>query len=146
MRMIHVSEVRDWTHKNFNPVKLACKCCGEFYDSPLAYVILQAVRDDFGYPMVINCGHRCRIHNARVGGKPVTSRHLLIAFDISTRGMDEHKQTRLVLTLREHGFTGFGFYSTFIHVDFGRKRFWFGGNKARALWSGYQKYSELLAV
>lgn len=145
MSVIHVSDVRDWTHKNFNPVRLACRCCGQFYDSPLAYVILQAVRDDFGYPMVINCGHRCRIHNARAGGAPL-SKHLTIAFDISTRHMDESRQVQLVLTLKKHGFTGFGFYSTFVHADFGRRRFWFGGIEARALWSGYQNYLELLRV
>lgn len=87
-------------------------------------------RNRVGRPFHILSGHRCALHNARIGGAPL-SQHLRLAADISLRGHDRHT---LHDALQEAGFTGFGFYTTFIHADLGPTRHWFGSTKARTLW------------
>ena len=91
---------------------------------------LQSARSALERPVRILSAHRCSLHNARVGGAP-RSQHLRLAVDISLHGHDRHA---LHAALREAGFTGFGFYSTFIHADLGPRRSWFGNSKARDLW------------
>jgi len=88
---------------------------------------LQELRDAFDAPLKINSAFRCPKHNEEVGGKP-SSQHLEgTAFDISTRGMDLETKLSLQEIAEEVGFTGFGYYNTFLHVDKGRARTW--GNK-----------------
>ena len=94
---------------------------------------LQAARSAAGRPFTILSGHRCALHNACIGGAPL-SQHLRLAADISTRG---HNRRALLSACREAGFTGFGYYQTFLHIDLGRPRHWFGGQKAKALWLIY---------
>jgi len=91
---------------------------------------LQAARDQIGRPFHILSAHRCSLHNARVGGAP-RSEHLKLAVDIALGG---HDRAQLLAALRGAGFTGFGFYTTFIHADMGRSRRWFGTHTARTLW------------
>lgn len=91
---------------------------------------LQAARGQVGRPFHILSAHRCSLHNARVGGAP-RSQHLRIAVDIALRG---HDPGALYAALHDAGFTGFGFYATFLHADMGPTRQWFGTRKARTLW------------
>ena len=118
---------------NFSPGEpnLACPLTGQFYFWPLAFDCLQGARNIVGEPFVINSGHRSPIHNAMVGGKPL-SQHKKIAFDISTLN---HDRVNLYEALKQSGFTGFGFYQTFIHADLGRERRWFGGKLAEKIWT-----------
>ncbi len=94
---------------------------------------LQTARTQVDRPFHILSAHRCSLHNARVGGAPL-SQHLRLAVDISLRG---HNGRALFKACRHAGFTGFGFYSTFLHIDLGRPRHWFGGQKAKDLWQIY---------
>jgi len=131
--MAHYSEV-PWESArwpNFFPVELACSCCGELLFLPDHFDCIQSVRTDLGQPLILNSAHRCAIHNARVGGAPL-SEHKKIAFDINLSG---HDKAALLSACRRAGFTGFGFYSTFLHVDCGRPRRWWskGGLK---VWNG----------
>jgi hypothetical protein len=125
-----------WDHSrwpNFHPAErnLHCPCCGEFYFDPNAFDALQRFRRKVGRPIHINSGHRCVLHNARVGGAP-RSMHKLIAFDVAIRG---HRLADLISAARKVGFQGFGFYQTFLHLDLGCKRSWAtkGGEK---VWNG----------
>ena len=117
MLYAHFSEVPPgrWRWPNFAAAEpnLACPCCGAFFLDETAMDRLQAARTAAGRAFRINSGHRCPIHNARVGGAPM-SQHKRIAFDISLRG---HKPAGLLAACRRAGFTGFGFYRTFLHVD-----------------------------
>ena len=82
---------------------------------------LDLVRSRFGRPIRLLSGYRSPYHNARVGGAPM-SRHLAgDAGDLATVGLDKEVIERLA---REEGFTGFGYYRTFLHIDLGRKRSW----------------------
>jgi len=122
----------DWPWKDFIPVELSCKRDGEFYLHRRSFNALQSARDILGRPMYVNSGHRSWLHNIAVGGVPLSS-HRFFAGDISLVGFAD-MLARLYQTLRTVGFTGFGFYNTFIHVDMGRGRFWFGSDSAKAMW------------
>ena len=107
---------------NFHPSEFACKLTGEYYHWPEFIDRLQYARTSVGKPFKINSAHRSWEHNLAVGGAPL-SQHRRLAADISLRGHDKHE---LRIVLREAGFKAFGYYNSFIHVDMGRPRFWFG--------------------
>lgn len=107
-----------------------CPCCGEFYDWPEFLDILQNARTLASIPFKINSGHRCALHNVRVGGAPL-SQHLNLAADISVYRRDRQK---ILTACRGAGFNGFGFYQNMLHVDLGRPRFWYSGEKAKQKW------------
>lgn len=122
---------------NFTVWELCCKCrkyCRqEYWHEPAFLDKLQSCRNAFGRPMVINSAHRCALHNAAVGGAPM-SMHKKIAVDVSIRGMTSWQMKSLLSSARAAGFTGFGYYSTFLHLDCGRPRFWFSGKAGREKW------------
>lgn len=118
----HPSEIQDWRWPNFTPAEIACPCCGEVYLDADSMDALQEARAAAGRLFILNSAHRCAIHNARVGGAPL-SQHKWIAFDISLAG---HDRIRLFEILREAGFGSFGFYRTFIHADMRPGRRWYG--------------------
>ena len=119
-----------WRWSNFSPAEMACRHCGETYHWPEFMDRLQAARDRVGRAFRIHSAHRCALHNARVGGAPL-SQHRRLAADIGLAGHDRHE---LRTALEWAGFRGFGFYQTFIHADLGRARHWYGSSKARTAW------------
>lgn len=123
--------------RNFGAHEFACPCCGEFFLDEYSFDCLQVARSIVGSPFKINSAHRCPIHNARVGGKPL-SQHKKIAFDISIR--NHPFPVKVFHACRDAGFTGFGFYQTFIHVDMGRPRRWFSGPYGRKKWNSLGIY------
>ena len=128
----HYSQLR-WDAKrwpNFSPQELACRHCGQFYDWPDFMDRLQWVRTRLGRPLHINSAHRCLRHNLAVGGAPL-SEHRKLAADLSLRSQNRWE---LAALCKAAGFTGFGYYQTFLHVDLGRKRFWYSGDLARKAW------------
>ena len=94
---------------------------------------LQAARADVGRPFTINSAYRDPIYNALKGGAPLSSHKAGHAFDIALAG---HDRDELLAACRRAGFTGFGYYQTFLHVDCGRPRFWYAGERSKALWTG----------
>lgn len=123
-------EIQKYTHWNwphFKPSEFACKCCGNVLftkESVAAWDKLQAMRDDVKQPIQITSAYRCKNHNAKVKGVK-GSKHLQgIAFDIRiTERMPRHL---IHSAARKAGFTGFGDYKTFVHIDTGRARTWKG--------------------
>lgn len=81
---------------------------------------LQRARN-MGGALVVLSAYRCGIHNARVGGAPRSMHKTGAAFDLRT--LPAQRQYTLTHA-RVAGFTGFGFYRTFLHVDTGRERSW----------------------
>ena len=133
---VHYSRIdkRTWTFKNFSPKELACSCCGEVYLDIPAITMLQHAREIAGFPFKLNSAHRCALHNARVGGAPL-SQHKRLAFDVSTRGKDAQAIFRALI---QAGFTTFGLYNTFIHTDPRPNRRWYGSKEAKQKWTGQQ--------
>eukprot|EP00919_Chromeraceae_sp_WS-2016_P031527 GHVR01074533.1.p1 GENE.GHVR01074533.1~~GHVR01074533.1.p1 ORF type:complete len:136 (+),score=2.67 GHVR01074533.1:260-667(+) len=115
---------------DFSAAEMSCRHCGAFYNWPDFMDSLQNLRTDIAAPLLILSAHRCPLHNAHVGGAPL-SQHLKLAADISLTG---HNRFLLRERAKVRGFTGFGYYTTFLHIDMGRTRHWFGSSKARQLW------------
>ena len=120
----------NWPWENFSRAEMGCRHCGQTYHWPEFMDRLQHARDQVGRPFRIISAHRCSLHNARVGGAPL-SQHLKLAVDIALVG---HDKGVLYGALKTVGFRGFGFYVSFIHADLGRTRQWYGSQKAKELW------------
>lgn len=120
-----------WPWRNFAPYELACRHCGELFYNPVFMDKLQMLRDEIGGPLNINSAHRCGVHNARVGGAPL-SQHLKLAVDIDLQGIDRLTLARIA---KRVGFTGFGYYQNFLHLDNrAAPAFWYSGELGRKLW------------
>ena len=120
-----------WYWPNFRPDEFASKGGGEFYWHKRTFDAIQRARTVLGRPVYINSAHRDWLHNIAVGGAPLSA-HLFIALDVSTRG---HNPITLYRVLRACGFTSFGFYKTFVHVDLRAGRSWYGSAEARERWA-----------
>jgi zinc D-Ala-D-Ala carboxypeptidase len=131
---------------NFTPSELACRCpidsphyCrGEFYYDPEFFDGLQVVRNRLGEPLRLNSAHRCALRNAYVGGAAL-SQHKLMAADLA---LDDHNPRELLDACKLGGFTTFGFYRTFLHIDQrikpdGSGRRWFSSPEARKQWTQF---------
>lgn len=119
-----------WPH--FTPHELACHCCGEMCAWPDALDAIERLRHAMNAPLVIDSGHRCAIHNARVGGAPL-SLHKQLAFDVALGG---HDPAQLARAARVSGFRGFGYGQFFLHLDTRpRAARWFYGDRSRAKWA-----------
>lgn len=118
---------------NFTLEELSCPHCGEYAHDADFLDRLQRVRDNVG-PINLNSAHRCRRHNANVGGA-LNSQHKQLAVDITLRGQDP-KALRAAAV--EAGFRGYGMYNTFLHLDMGRGhknlRAWPIQSKRNAQW------------
>ncbi|MEQ8251588.1 MAG: D-Ala-D-Ala carboxypeptidase family metallohydrolase [Oceanibaculum nanhaiense] len=110
-----------WRWPDFSPREIASHGDGSILIVPAALDRLQWARSELGRPMVITSAYRDPVHNARVGGAPLSRHKAGDAFDISLRG---HQRWALLAACEAAGFNGFGFYSTFLHVDCGPARRW----------------------
>jgi len=115
---------------NFGPNEFASKDNGQLYWHPEFFDKMQALRTALGKPVSINSAHRSWRHNLAVGGA-LNSIHKTMAVDISLSG---HNRFHVLAAARAVGFTGTGYYSSWLHLDLGRKRFWYSGDYARQLW------------
>jgi uncharacterized protein YcbK (DUF882 family) len=82
---------------------------------------LDILRSRCGFPLIILSAFRTPYHNAFVGGAPFSSHLKAIAVDLSIVKQDKKLMEQIA---KEEGFTGFGYYRTFLHIDLGRPRFW----------------------
>ena len=111
----------EWPWKHFCPVELACRGTGKLSVHRGLLDRLDILRSRFGSPLTVLSGFRSPYHNAFVGGSVFSSHLKAVAVDLSIVGQDKRLMERLA---KETGFTGFGYYRTFLHIDLGRPRFW----------------------
>ena len=96
-----------------------CPCCDRLRIIPAFYrhvSLLEQMRNDLGFDILINSGYRCQEHNAEVGGSP-ESWHLLFATDIRTEDNDPDKLKDLYKMALSLNFGGIGLYETHLHLD-----------------------------
>ena len=110
-----------WRWRYFAPREIASRSDGSILIDEEALDRLEQARRLLGQPLVILSAYRDPIHNAEVGGAPLSQHKLGKAFDIRLAGLDKWQ---LLKVCQRAGFTGFGFYSTFLHVDTGKPRTW----------------------
>ena len=119
-----MSDKYDWVYPNFTIEEMECPCCNVSMHNPDAMLRLQTLRTLLDRPLTINSAYRCTKHNIEVGGG-VRSMHLYgKAFDIDVHNWDDADRALLVAEAHTAGFTGFGFYDNFLHVDTGDTRRW----------------------
>ncbi|MDM5147687.1 D-Ala-D-Ala carboxypeptidase family metallohydrolase [Candidatus Persebacteraceae bacterium Df01] len=133
---------------NFSVGEMSCPCCGEVWWAPSEFDRIQLLRTNLQRPVALNSTHRCRRHNALVGGAPL-SEHKKIAFDFSlSRGRNIRKDMEALSVLQSHmlrvGFGSFGLYGTFIHCDSRVGRFWV--TPAGKNWSQYFRRVSSLSI
>jgi zinc D-Ala-D-Ala carboxypeptidase len=110
--------------KNFNSNEFVCSCgnCHSSFISEDLITKLQALREDYGKPIVITSGYRCPEHNRSIGGAKLSQHVLGNAVDIAGDDLDS------LYKLAEKHFdaVGDGRPKGFIHVDTRgpRKRRW----------------------
>ena len=111
----------DWVWPHFSPREIACRGDGSLLVVPAFLNLLEKLRDKLGRPLTVNCAYRSALHNARVGGAPMSEHKFGRAADIACA---KDQRTDLLLAARAVGFTGFGFYASFLHLDIGLTRTW----------------------
>jgi zinc D-Ala-D-Ala carboxypeptidase len=117
---------------DFTARELACHCCGEMCVWPEALDAIEALRRAMNAPLAVTSGHRCALHNARVGGAPL-SMHKQLAFDVA---LGSHEPAKLFRNAKACGFRGFGFANTFLHLDTrAHAARWFYGNRSKRKWA-----------
>ncbi len=110
-----------WRWPHFAPREIASKGDGSILIHEASLDRLEHARQLMGQPLIILSAYRDPIHNAEVGGAPLSMHKQGRAFDIRIAGLDKWQ---LHNACQKAGFTGFGFYQTFLHVDTGKPRTW----------------------
>lgn len=110
-----------WPWRHFIPKEIACKGTGKLSVHAGLLGKLDLLRSRLGHPLSLSSVFRTPYWNSKVGGAPRSMHLFCLAADISIIDKDKHLIQRIAEDL---GFTGFGYYRTFLHVDLGRPRFW----------------------
>ena len=128
---------------NFTVAEFACKgsgCCSTVKIDSELVEYLQAIRDHFKKPVIINSGYRCPTHNKRIGGTTNSKHTQGTAADIAINGVAPAEVAKYAETL---GIKGIGLYETakdgyFVHIDTrDNKSFWYGQKQvARTTFGG----------
>lgn len=92
------------------------------------YDLLEAIRSEFGKPIVVNSGYRSPEHNAKVGGAKNSYHVKGCAADIRPVKDKDFTQElgQLKVICNRLCDSGVGFYKNFVHVDIGPNRRWNG--------------------
>ena len=127
MAEIHIANITPgtWWMTFFRPEEVACKGTGLIlltYDSVSALRSLDLFREKVGISFSPNSAYRSEEHNTAIGGSK-NSQHLRgCAFDIPIKpGMSRDVIKKEAAKV---GFTGFGDYDSFVHIDTGPERHW----------------------
>lgn len=110
----------DWSQfPNFGEHEFRCKCgCGKTLMQQGFMEKLQALRTEYGKPMVISSGYRCSKHPVEARKSTPGTHNEGIACDVAVQGADAHDVLKLAMA---HGFTGIGVNQKgggrFIHLD-----------------------------
>ncbi len=111
-----------WRWPNFTPSEIACKGDGSLLVDAGSLDKLQEVCQRLGKAMTLNSAFRSPAHNKAVGGEPDSQHRTGKAFDVALTGAFTRAQ--LHAASKAAGFTGFGDYDHFVHIDTGPARTW----------------------
>ena len=121
-----------WPH--FAPREVASRGDGSLRVSTALLDFLERLRAELGgRPLAVTSCYRDPLHNARVGGAPLSRHKVSDACDIRIGG---HDRRELAGAAEMLGARGIGRYINFIHVDLrpGRPARWYGSRAAREAW------------
>lgn len=89
--------------------------------APELYGLLDSIREEFGKPVLVNCGYRSPEHNAKVGGVKNSFHVQGLAADIRPKDLKDLAQLQSIADSKNPN-GGVGLYDTFVHVDVRGKR------------------------
>lgn len=114
-------EAEHWPWKDFSPYEMACKKTGELKIDEGFMDILQAIRNEVGFPMAVSSGYRSPAYNKEVSDTGEAGPHTSgRAADILVYGDRAHAVLKAAL---KHGIKGVGISqrgnpgARFIHLD-----------------------------
>lgn len=119
---------------NAHPQGIACNGTGLIKLHVPSGLALEQLMRDFGKDVSINSGYRSPQYNRTLSGAAKNSMHIQgRAFDISYGSIGGGRRSaaleKFIKTAVKDGFTGFGLYNSFIHIDTGNARTW-GSDKS----------------
>lgn len=106
--------------EHFSASELCCHHCGQCHFDAAFLAELEALRVEFGRPMVLSSGYRCPEHNAAVSHTGATGPHTIGAVDVLIAGADAYDLLAVALSRRWRGIgvSQKGPWSKrFIHLD-----------------------------
>jgi uncharacterized protein YcbK (DUF882 family) len=101
--------------KYFQLKEFACPCCGENNIDRKFVELLDKIREQYGKPMVVLSGYRCKKHNEEVGGVPESAHVDGVAADIGCSFAGD--RMKLVTLAIANGIKRIGCARTFLHLD-----------------------------
>lgn len=116
----------EWPALFFAPAELACKGDFSLIVDVHALKMLDRLRALVGRPLYITSGYRSPWYNRKVGGAEKSFHMRGMAFDIAYNAPKGELVELVDTAIRNDLFTGFGFYSGFVHMDIGPERMWVG--------------------
>lgn len=117
-----------WPHFSF--AELRCKGTGSLRVHYDTLDNLEALRRLYGGAIPIYSYYRSEEYNRQVGGAEHSMHLAGRAIDTPLLNGDMAGRAKLVYLATKAGFTGFGFYGGFNHIDTGKARFWVAGSFA----------------
>lgn len=111
---------------NFSFRELCCKGTGSLRVHYQTLDALQVLRYKIG-PIPISSYYRSEEYNRKVGGSEASLHMAGRAIDTPRLNGNMAGRAQLVHMATLSGFSGFGFYPKFTHIDTGRTRFWVDG-------------------
>lgn len=105
----------DWSkYPNFKKSEFDCKETGENGMTHAFMFRLQALRGEYGKPMIVNSGFRSVKHSIEARKAKGGTHTKGIAADIRADGKARYEIAELAF---KYGFTGIGIHKNFIHLD-----------------------------
>ncbi len=105
--------------EHFTIEEMRCPCCKKCDMDEKFMHGLESLRIDFGRPLIINSGYRCKEHNAKLLNSSPHSWHLKgLATDISWDEFDAATKF-IILQKAMMIFHGIGIGKSYLHVDLG---------------------------
>lgn len=108
--------MKDEMYGWFMPSETKCKSGAPGDIKEVLRIALNKWRDEYGKPIHIVSGYRSPAYNKKVGGSPSSLHMQGLAADIRLPS-NKYDRDWLLTTSFSVGFTGRGFYRSFIHVD-----------------------------
>ncbi len=109
------------TWRHFNLDEFRCNCCLENEISTKFVDMVDELREQLGFPLIVSSGYRCPAHNDRVSSTGRDGPHTTgKASDFKVHGRQAHA---LINAALQAGFTGIGIHQRgdmqkrFIHLD-----------------------------
>lgn len=114
-----IRSAQDRLTKSFTKAECRCKCrrpeCNAKPMDMAFMAKLEAIRQDWGRPLLVTSGARCSYWNSRVGGAE-HSKHLDgLAVDLYFSHPNDI--VAFAALAEKHGFGGIGVATTFVHLD-----------------------------